>query len=108
MNGQAANDDIARQPAVAERLHQWQDRALFLTLSAISVAALPALILVLVQNWNNPAQYPFIAIFFAAYVVMLCLNYVRPLSPRVRSWGFLILAYVVGVLSLIRGEAMVK
>jgi len=103
MNGQAVNDDIARQPAVAERLHQWQDRALFLTLSAISVAALPALILVLVQNWNNPAQYSFIAIFFAAYIVVLCLNCIKPLSPRVRSGGLLILAYVVGVLSLIRG-----
>lgn len=93
-NGQSSADTL---------LQQWRDRAVLLALSAISVAALPTLIVVLVQNWNRPAQYPFVGFFITLYIIALCLRGVKRLGSRARGWGFLILVYTAGVISLIRG-----
>ena len=93
-NGQSSADTL---------LQQWRDRAVLLALSAISVAALPTLIVVLVQNWNRPAQYPFVGFFIFLYIIVLCLRGMKRLGSRARGWGFLILVYAAGVISLIRG-----
>jgi len=93
-NGQSNADTL---------LQQWRDKAVLLALSAISVAALPTLIVVLVQNWNHPAQYPFVGFFIFLYIIVLCLRGMKRLGSRARGWGFLILVYAAGVISLIRG-----
>jgi len=93
-NGQSSSDTL---------LQQWRDRAVLLALTAISIAALPTLVVVLLQNWNRPAQYPFVGFFVILYMIALCLRGIKRLGSRVRGWGFLILVYTAGVISLIRG-----
>lgn len=84
-------------------LQRWRDRTVLLALTVILVAALPTLAVMWVRSWDAPEQRPLIALFLLLYLLTFVLRYVKPLSPRVRSWGFLGLVYVAGVLSLIRG-----
>ncbi len=95
--------ETARQTGGVDLLQQWRARAVLLALTAISWAALPTLMVVLIQNWNRPEQVFFVAAFAVMYVAVLVLRFVKGLGARVRGWGFLGLVYFVGLLSLIRG-----
>ncbi|MBN1920328.1 MAG: GAF domain-containing protein [Anaerolineae bacterium] len=91
------------RPSADDMLQQWRDKAVLVALTALSVAALPTLAVIFAQNWHRPAQYPFVGFFVVLYIIALCLRTIKRLGPRVRGWGFLILVYAAGVLSLIRG-----
>lgn len=91
------------QPNADAIMRRWRDRVVFLTLTAICVAALPALLVLLLQNWRMPEQRPLIAIFIVLYILVLGLRGIKSLGPRVRGWGLLALVYGAGILALIRG-----
>lgn len=91
------------QHSAADMLQQWRDKAVSTALTALSIAALPTLAVVIVQNWRRPPQYPFVGFFVVLYIIALCLRTIKRLGPRARGWGFLILVYAAGVLSLVRG-----
>ncbi len=88
---------------IASELDAWRTRVLNILLTVVSIAAAPAIALIINKAAHNPEQWPAALIFAAVYLFIVALAFFRRLDPRLRAWGVLIVGYAVGVLAFARG-----
>ncbi len=88
---------------VPAAMNAWRIKTLNTVLAVAAALGLVSLVSYLVSEAGTPGQLPATLSFFAAYIVLLILAFQRRLPWRIRGWGFLLIAYAVGVIGLARG-----
>ncbi len=88
---------------IVSELRDWRTRALNVLLTVVSIAAAPAIMLTIVQATRSPEYWLSTLAFSAVYLFLVALTLLRRLDPRLRSWGVLVVGYVVGALAFARG-----
>jgi PAS domain S-box-containing protein len=72
-------------------------------LTALAIAALPVILLVIIQAAKRPEQWFAALTFSALYLLLMPLAIFRRISYYLRAWILLSLGYVAGALALARG-----
>ena len=88
---------------VSAAMNAWRIKTLDTVLTVAAALGLVSLVSYLVSEARTPGQLSATLSFFAAYVVLLTLAFQRRLPWRIRGWGFLLIAYAVGIIGLARG-----
>ena len=84
-------------------MHAWRLRTLNTVLTVVAVLGSASIISLFFSATGDRGQLPALLIFLAAYLLILVLAFYRRPDWRIRGWGFLLLAYLVGILSFFRG-----
>ena len=88
---------------VSAAMNAWRIKTLNTVLTVAAALGLVSLVSFLISEARTPGQLSATLSFFAAYVILLILAFQRRLPWRIRGWGFLLIAYVVGMIGLARG-----
>jgi len=95
------SNDLNRE--IREVLSEWRAKTLNTLLEVVAGFGLLGQIALFIGAFRDPGQLPTAFIFFLAYLVLLFLAFFRRLDIRIRGWGFFVLAYLAGILTLARG-----
>src|SRR4030065_2106627 len=88
---------------VPAAMNAWRIKTLNTVLTVAAALGLVSLVSFLISEARTPGQLSATLSFFAAYVILLILAFQRRWPWRIRGWGFLLIAYVVGMIGLARG-----
>jgi len=89
--------------AIASELRAWRARALNGLLTTGAIAALPAIVVLLIQDFPDPGKRPAVLAFLALYLFLVGLATLRRLDTRLRAWGLLLLGQATAILATARG-----
>ena len=93
--------DLSREIRVV--MSEWRSKTLNTVLLVVAGFGLLGVIALFAGAINQPDQLPTAFLFLLAYLVLLVFAFFRRLDVRIRGWGFFILAYLAGILTLARG-----
>lgn len=85
-------------------MESWRYRALNVLYVVITVAAVPAMALLLREGLRDARQWPAVTAYFYAFVLPLAL--LRRLSFLLRAWWLIGAGYATAVLAMARGGLM--
>ena len=82
-------------------LRQWRTRILNVFLAVMAVATGVMLVSKFLDAISRPGQWPTVGLFTALMLVVVVLVIFRRINSRIRTWGVLLVTYVVSLVALI-------
>lgn len=90
-------------PEISTIMTEWRIKTLNTVLTVVAVLGSASVIALFAGETGDSDQLPANLFFLTTYLLILVLAFFRRLYWRLRGWGFLLIIYLVGIVSLSRG-----
>jgi serine phosphatase RsbU (regulator of sigma subunit) len=88
---------------ISDIMNAWRVRTLNTVLTVVVILGSVSIVTLFIRAIGDENQWPIALFFLACYITILFLASYRRLDWHIRGWGFLMIVYLVGITSLIRG-----